>query len=191
MNDMKETVAEIRRRGEARIRARKRMQTRVFAFCVPLVLCLAAWLAFPVLESTTYSAIPEETAIPATLQENTENTVDHMQDVTFTALLTVTGQGIDRTYTDQETVSRASDLIQSLLDSWQYASDYSSNESRGGTPAVLAQENKNGIRLVFSKEEETLEYVLNSRSLFDVQENLGYMITDTQYQAIVNILGID
>ena len=50
---------------------------------------------------------------------------------------------------------------------------------------------KNAIHIVLFREEETLEYVLCSRSLVNVQENIGYGIPYERYEAILEVLDVE
>lgn len=67
MRNLEECRAEVFRRSEARIRARKRRNIAILTACVPLVLCVAlAWAAgLPGAERGAAEAIPENAWMPA------------------------------------------------------------------------------------------------------------------------------
>lgn len=182
MNDMNETLAEIRRRGNERILARKQARNRVIALCVPLVLCVAAVLAMPEFGQPTNVSIPVETKIPA---ETQTHTLPSAQD-NSAVLLTVTGKGINRSYTDKETFLQLQDLLNAVVVAGQGTASIS-EQSAAGTPSKIT-EKAEGLRLTVYVEEEPMEFILYSNAIFKEEENLFYGISTAQYNALLQLL---
>ncbi len=192
MNDMNDTLAEIRRRGETRIRARKQLRRRITALCVPLVLCVAALLTVPIQGQPTYEAKPAETVFPGEIHQyntipNTQVVVQDIHEDSTTIILKAEGENLERSYTDAETITAFQQLLNGWASSNSCASYFSEDESRAGVPA---KENTTvgSIRLTFTDGEETREYILHSRSLYDVKEKVSYPISHAQYTAVMELL---
>ena len=182
MNDMHETLAEIRRRGAERIRARKQTRNRVIALCVPLVLCVTALLVMPEFGQPTYVSRPVETMIPVSTQTHTMPTVQDAPDV----LLTVTGKGFSRSYTDMETLTQLQGLLDTLVVEGT-ATSYESHQSAVGTFPTIT-ENTDGLHLTVYDHGEPREYILYANAIFDESENLCYSISTAQYNVLLDLL---
>lgn len=182
MNDMHETLAEIRRRGAERIRARKQTRNRVIALCVPLVLCVTAVLAMPEFGQPTYVSRPVETMIPVSTQTHTVPTVQDAPDV----LLTVTGNGFSRSYTDMETLTQLQAMLNTLVAEGR-ATSYVSHQSAVGTPPTRT-ETADGLRLTIYEEGEPRELILYSGAIYDETEDLCYSISAAQYNVLLRLL---
>lgn len=199
MNDMHETLAEIRRRGNERIRARKQLRNRITALCVPLVLCAATVLTAPVLEHSSAETRPQETVIPAeTIQSTTKpmnqealHEIKEDSDMILKSkTLKVQGKDLERSYTDEETISAFRKLLSGWDSTQWYTSHYSEDETRAGSPAMEVA-SSGGIRLILTDGDETWIYILYPRSFYDTQEKVGYPITHAQYTAMMELLKLE
>ena len=191
MQDMNDTLAEIRRRGETRIRERKRIRNRVMALCVPLVLCVAAVLAMPELSQPTYVAKPVETMIPASSQPTTQPGLQNQQYIPEEdpVLVTVSGKDLNRTYSDGETLEK----VQKLLDACKLnskgiacATDTSAVDAPSKDPG-----SENAIRLTLLDGETPRAFLLYEATVYDLQENLAYPISKASYNSLLWALGLD
>ena len=182
MNDMNETLAEIRRRGAERIRARKQTRNRVIALCVPLVLCVTAVLAMPEFGQPTYVSRPVETMIPVSTQTHTMPTVHDTPEV----LLTVTGKGFSRSYTDVKTFNQLQALLNTLVAEGR-ATSYVSDQSAVGTPPTRT-ETADSLRLTVYDEGTPRKFILYSNAIYDEAENLCYSISAAQYNVLLELL---
>ena len=196
MNDMNETLAEIRRRGNERIRARKQLRNRITALCVPLVLCVAAVLTAPVHELPSSETKPQETLIPAeTIQSATkpmnqeafQEIKEDSELISKRKTLKVQGKDLERSYTDEETISEFWKLLSGWDSTQWYASHQSEDETRAASP-VMEHAASGSLRLILTDGDETWEYILYAGSFYDVQEKVGYPISHTQYTAIMELL---
>ena len=191
MQDMKETLAEIRRRGETRIRQRKRIRNRVAALCVPLVLCVAAVLAMPEVSQPTYVAKPVETQVPNVTQPFT-NPGFQNQDYLLEedpVLISVSGKNLSRSYTDGETLEK----VQKLLDACKVSPQgtaAASDVTATGTPSNN-KEAEDAIRLTLLDGETPRAFLLYEATLYDLQENLAYPISKAAYNSLLWALGLD
>ena len=191
MQDMNDTLAEIRRRGETRIRERNRIRNRVAAFCVPLVLCVAAVLAMPELGQPTYVAKPVETQVPNVTQPFT-NPGFQNQDLLLeedTVVISVSGKNLSRSYTDGETLEK----VQKLLDACKVSTQGTATASDGtatGTPSNN-KEAEDAIRLNLLDGEAPRMFLLYETTLYDLQENLAYPISKAAYNSLLWALGLD
>ena len=191
MQDMNDTLAEIRRRGETRIRERKRIRNRVAALCVPLVLCVAAVLAMPELGQPTYVAKPVETQVPNVTQPFT-NPGFQNQDYLLEedpVVISVSGKNLSRSYTDGETLEK----VQKLLDACKVSPQGTATASDGtatGTPSNN-KEAEDAIRLTLLDGETPRTFLLYEATLYDLQENLAYPISKAAYNSLLWALGLD
>ena len=191
MQDMKDTLAEIRRRGETRIRERKRIRNRVAACCVPLVLCVAAVLAMPELGQPTYVAKPVETQVPNVTQPFT-NPGFQNQDYLLEedpVLISVSGKNLSRSYTDGETLEKVEKLLDACKVSTQ-GTAAASDETATGTPSNN-KESEDAIRLTLLDGEAPRTFLLYETTLYDLQENLAYPISKATYNSLLWALGLD
>ena len=186
MQDMKETLAEIRRRGETRIRQRKRIRNRVAAFCVPLVLCVGAVLAMPELGQPTYVAKPVETVVPTSTEPTTKpgfQNQDHLLEED-PVVMVVSGKNISRSYTDGETLEK----VEKLLDACKVSTQgtVAATDANGAVSAPSKNKEAEGaIRLTLLDGETPREFLLYEETLYDLQEDLAYPISKAAYNSLL------
>jgi hypothetical protein len=191
MQDMNDTLAEIRRRGETRIRERKRIRNRAMALCVPLVLCVAAVLAMPEVSRPTYVANPVETLVPTVTQPFTNPGFQNQQYFTEEepVMISVSGKNGSRSYTDGETLAK----VQKLLDACK-VSVQGTAIATDATAVGAPYQNKDtgdAIRLTLLDGENPREYLLYEATLYDLQEDLAYPISKATYNSLLWALGLD
>lgn len=188
MNDMNETLAEIRRRGNDRIRARKQMRSRVAAFCVPLVLCVAAFFALPDIGMPTNISRPVETMIPTATQPmqipsyQVPQTLPHGEMV----VLTVAGKGVSRSYTDREILVKLQNMLDAIVTSGHTVAEVT-DVTAAGSPAT-APEKSDSFWLHVGGE---MEFWLHETSVYFPEENIAYSISAAQYQALRMLLELE
>ena len=185
MQDMNDTLAEIRRRGETRIRERKRIRNRVAALCVPLVLCVGAVLAMPETSQPAYVAKPVETLVPTSTEPLTKpgfQNQDHLLEED-PVVMAVSGKNLSRSYTDGETLEKVEKLLDACKVSTQGTAT-ASDAAATGTPSKN-KEAEGAIRLSLLDGETPREFLLYENTLYDLQENLAYPISKADYNSLL------
>ena len=108
MRNLEECQAEVFRRSEKRIKARKVRRTRILAVCVPLVLCVAGLALLPRIGGNGLTHVPA-TEIAGYLYSDTM--AQECVAVLYADTIAVSGNGISHVYSDAEKVSEIVTLL--------------------------------------------------------------------------------
>lgn len=108
MRNLEECQAEVFRRSEKRIKARKVRRTGILAVCVPLVLCVAGLAFLPQV------GVKSPTDVPATEiagYQYSDTMAQECVAVLYADTIAVSGNGISHVYSDAEKVSEIVTLL--------------------------------------------------------------------------------
>lgn len=108
MRNLEECQAEVFRRSEKRIKARKARRTGILAACVPLVLCVAGMAFLPQV------GVKSPTDVPATEIAGypySDTMAQECVAVLYADTIAVSGNGISHVYSDAEKVSEIVTLL--------------------------------------------------------------------------------
>lgn len=190
MRNLNECQAEVFRRSEKRIKARKKRRNHVLMTCVPLALCVSVLAVF-VLSGGKRSA-----------PESIDPTVIPLQNEivqSSTMKIEVSGQGRTKAYTDPEVVMTVYTQL--------YGYYCASTEDSMGTGAAGGNEftgkhgitsevtsspaGRNGYQIVITLENGSkLSFDLDGMVLTVRNTNRSYTLTHYQYKVLTEILDI-
>lgn len=108
MRNLDECQAEVFRRSEKRIKARKTRRNRILAACVPLVLCVAGMAFLPQM------GVKSPTDVPATVIAGYQYSDTMAQECVVVLCadnIAVSGNGFSHVYSDEEKVSEIVTLL--------------------------------------------------------------------------------
>lgn len=180
MRSFEQRRAEIFRRSEERIKARKKRRCRVLAGCIPLVLCVCLYAAF-------------------VQGGNMWDTAGHMQDSdamenmgidsngAFSGKVQVSGGGVSLTYTDQSGVSEILGIIAGIT-----AVPETVLEAEANTVAVPedAVREEGYVLICTDAQGSVTEYILTGSVLIERTTLTEHVLTEKEQDALRNVLGI-
>lgn len=186
MRNLKDCQAEVFRRSEKRIAARKQRRKRLLAAGIPLALC-AAIVAFPKLMPQTRSG---ERAENMQVACGTEAAAGMGMPA---GLVEVTGNSYSYSYTVSEKVQGIDTLICDIVgDAGQTRGD-SAIQDEAPTETAPPKQNYQGsgyeIRVSHADGRER-EYLLVKRALVDLQTGQRFELSEEEYEDLMCVLEI-
>lgn len=179
MRSFEERKAEILRRSNARIRARKKRRVGALLCCIPMFVCVTffAVMILPAMMPAG-SAAPDEKAA---------------QDSLFCAdiLVEIETDGYCRQYTDQNVIVEISNAIHAVTNA---ENDPVLGETPAETTEIYLSDSKvvQTCTVTFTdREGNTTAYVLTERSLYAKETETTYALTNEQSAALRQTLGLD
>ncbi len=194
MRNLNECQAEVFRRSEKRIKEKRQRRNRALALGVPLMLCVAAFSV--VRMQPGKAAAPEDNGRP---EYYTEEQVQHSVSCQ-TAIITVTGHGFSRTYTEASKIQPIFGLLysygtvnpESMLtaDEDTLRGDATAGtQTDDGSEKIESATTGYTITLVMEEGGKT-EYYLTGNTLRDVSADEVYLLTKEQADELRELLGI-
>lgn len=190
MRSLQECQAEVFRRSENRIRQRKQRRVRIFAFCIPLVLCVG-------LLGVLY--LPGRSGSPTTLETTTvcfSDVMDSNETVLFAGSVEVSGSGLSHVYTageDVQEIIRLLTLAASLpMESEDDAEETRDIATKGDSSAQLKEESlQKSYRILVTESDGTqAEYLLLGTLLLQESTQTVFHMDEDTCSALKAALGI-
>lgn len=188
MRDLKECQAEVFRRSEKRIRARKQRRKRMLIACVPVVLCISLVSVFALLPT---GAVNKEVApesyydpFPDKMDSGAIGAVGELAAGT----VAVSGKGVSLRHTDAEAVQRITSLINSIVadaDGGAHKNTLTSDSATGETYGEA------GYQILIKKSDGTVaEYWLAGSVLMEKTSRNAYPLNTDAFIKLKDALGI-
>jgi len=199
MRNFEERKAEVFRRSEKRIKARKQRRNHILMACIPLVLCITLFSVFflPGLSANTKEPGVADDAAGELIANKSESL-----SCAYTKI-DVTGNGISLSYTKASDILSISNQLASCMVIEPENSTSVGEETRGDDfknesvedsyIAITGATSAAGTGYVITltlHEGGTIAYRLTGNSLLDMAENKTYKLTPAQLKELNELLGI-
>ena len=193
MRKLQECQAEVFRRSEKRIQARKRRGKRLLIACVPLVLC-ATVLGVFLRPAVTQGDMAEPGDMPPVMDG-----MGSGEDMSIScpiARITVSGSGVSRSYTREAELLGISDMlyacgVQPPASNGAGSEDIPDQAPQDGTEVLQEDDENTAYTItVFTVEGERTEYRLCGGTLENLTANQTFPLSQTQEKELRELLGI-
>lgn len=191
MRNLNECQAEVFRRSDKRIKARKKCRNHVLMTCVPLALCVSVLTVFML--TGVKVKVPETDEAAGMPPQNESAQCSALK-------IEVSGQGKTKEYTDPAVVKTVCDQISGYYALYAESTLTTQTTSGGGaddaetevTPGLTGSlTGSNGYQIVITLENGSkLLYDLNGRVLMARNTNRSYTLTKDQQKQLTALLGI-
>lgn len=188
MRNLEQRLAEINRRSEEILKARRQRRKYIATACIPVVLCIALFSAFilPTMRDRNAEAVPENDGNSAITGSNSGAT-------NYVWSVKVVGTGISRNYRTAEEISGIVRTINSLTAVPEMGEDVLGGigtDANMTFPAGTPEE-KEEYEIVFSLSNGTTKtYYLSEAVLTDRKAGKEYLLTEAQYAQLKAVLGV-
>lgn len=196
MRELNECKSEVFRRSENRIRERRMKRKRVFALCIPLVLCMTVCsvMILPVM-------MPAKFANDAVVEDMVEEDASGSYDCSYTEVVirnTEDPCADSQKITDMAEINKIFSAIYNLYGNADSAGgvlfEADADDMQVGESSEQARElssRRNGCVIIFRTEEGSENaYTLDGNELLNVNENTKMTLTDSQIAELKAVLGI-
>lgn len=196
MKEISEYTAEVFRRSEKRIKARRQRRNRILITCIPVALCLT--ICGTIL-------LPGVTPTGKSDPKNGVEAMEGMGNSEYTSLsssiakITVSGDGVSRTITDSEELLRIIDRLHlngitppesngmSVEDFQDNGADY--KEHSNSTSGVVSDSAITEYTIIlYSHEGDVTQYELSGNALKNLTTNETYTLSPKQVDELLKIL---
>lgn len=198
MRDLNECQAEVFRRSEKRIRMRKQRRDRMLMACIPLVLCVTLFSAFvlpAMMPAGSENTGEADGAVGALTEEKHESLSCPIAEIT------VSGPGFSRSYTDASEVLPIFYRLNNCLSpepesntaagTEVYGDNFQNTPDRGDATESTAYPASGGYTVTLvAHDGKTTEYLFSGSTLEDLAANRVYALSQSQVQALTELLGI-
>lgn len=183
MRDLKECKAEVFRRSENRIKARKKLRNRVLSLCIPVCLVIGALLILPGLPSQQKNASHSEGIRGE--QGKVDNTTSIVCTYTKVEILNAGQKPIaGKTVTDKVEVTKIFNAIGRC-----FPADYDEQQSPNASKGPGFDSAAMGITIVFTDDAGNREtYNLNGMVLVNLDKNTEVILTADQHTELETAL---
>ena len=212
MRSFEERIAEINRRSDRIIKERKKRRKYILATCIPVVLCIGLWLAWPAQKPTPEEPKDTNNAINVPMDE-IKAPLDSPSSNRYVLRVDVSGNGFNDYHTDEDLVTAIYDRLCSFTVSedveYQEPTEtiIDGGHTNGGSNDIVCGEQPEPEYSVDSspiqdqspdqyhitltlENGSKIEYVLIDHLLSNVTANEEAILSDNEVAKLKTLLGI-